>query len=100
MTRASHPPRTYHGHRASPLPGLAGWYTVPSLGVHFRIDGPGESLRSEVCHRPGGTSQAELWARDGSGQQLLWSRDYRPGDLSWAPYRDVMTAAAEHLARR
>ena len=39
------PPRTYHGHRADPLPGLAGWYTVPGLGVHFRIDS-GESLRS------------------------------------------------------
>ena len=43
MTRASQPPRIYHGHRAGPLPGLAGWYTVPGLGVHFRIDGPGES---------------------------------------------------------
>jgi hypothetical protein len=98
MTTA--PQRTYRGHWAGPLPGLAGWYTVPALGVHFRLDGRGERLRSEVWHRQDGTACAELWQWHASGQELIWSRDYYRGDLGWAPYRDVTSAAAAHRAAR
>jgi hypothetical protein len=96
MTAA--PQLTYRGHWAGPLPGLAGWYMVPALGVHFRLDGRGESLRSEVWQRRDGTARAELWAQDVSGQELVWSQEYHRGDLGWAPYRDVMAAAAAYLA--
>jgi hypothetical protein len=58
---------------------------VPALGVHFRLDGRGESLRSEVWQRRDGTARAELWAQDGSGQELAWSQEYHRGDLGWAP---------------
>ena len=91
---------TYRGHWAGPLPGLAGWYVVPGLGVHFRLDGPGEQLRSEVWPRPDGTARAELRDRGQAGEQLVWSRDYRRGEPGWAPYRDVMDAAAAYLAAR
>ena len=100
MTAAADARLTYRGHWARPLPGLAGWYVVPALGVHFRLDGPAGQLRSEVWPRPDGTARAGLWERGRAGEQLVWSRAYRRGELGRAPYRDVMDAAAAYLAAR
>lgn len=98
MTAAGGSGRTYDGCRADPLPGLAGWYTVPARGVHFRLDGPDEALRLEVRHRGDNTARAELWTRDPApAGEPAWSRDYPVGYVGFAPYQDVMAAARDRL---